>query len=721
MNKLSIQYEQDHYSAEANAAIERAFEFARQAHGDQKRVSGEPYMIHPIAVAETVAQWRLDHEAVMAALLHDVVEDTPVTLEELTAEFGQSVADMVDGVTKLRLSSSPRPAADSTRLQSSNENLRKLLLASTKDYRVMLIKLADRLHNLRTLGHLPPEKRALIARESLEVYAPLADRLGMGQLKGELEDLGFKYARPDEYANLEKLVRVTAKKAERYLAVLKRSITGQLTEAGVRVIEIEGRQKHYYSIYKKLVKVEGDIEKIYDLIAVRIIVPDVAACYQALGVLHQHYKPLIYRIKDYIAVPKPNGYQSLHTTVFGPDGNITEIQVRTPEMHAAAEYGLASHFYYDALKTTAAYAKRQGSRSVPTNLRWVNELTDLQKSTATGQEFVEGVRLELFADRIYVFSPKGDLYELPEGSTPVDFAFALHSDLGLKALGAKVNGRMVPLDTRLDNRDVVEIVTKREASPSRDWLNFVATTLAKSRIKAWFRAASRDTNIASGRAALEEELQQTWDIKRVEDMPKRVVADALDAMHLRNLDDLYAQIGDGSLTVTYAIRRLIPDAAKPADAPVVKRTEPTGRVLVEGEQLVYTLAPCCSPVFPQPLIGYVTRGRGVTVHTLGCKNVPADIDRYATCRWETEQTAAERLVCHIELHGVNRLGLLAEVTSLIAAQKINLAGISSRLSPDEGDQVVINFGVEVPDLFVLAEMIRKLERLPSVLDVHRVL
>jgi guanosine-3',5'-bis(diphosphate) 3'-pyrophosphohydrolase len=719
MNKLSIQYEHRNFTDEANAAIDRALEFARTAHGDQQRASGEPYLIHPIAVAETVAEWRLDHEAVMAALLHDVVEDTPVTLDELRDEFGSSVAEMVDGVTKLRLSSSPRPAADSTRLGVSNENLRKLLLATTKDYRVMLIKLADRLHNLRTLGYLPAEKRAQIARESLEIYAPLADRLGMGQLKGELEDLGFRYAQPEEAAELERIVKVTAKKAERYLAVLKREISNQLAEAGVRVLQIEGRQKHFYSIYKKLVKVEGDIEKIYDLIAVRIIVPDVAACYQALGILHQHYKPLIYRIKDYIAVPKPNGYQSLHTTVFGNDGNITEIQIRTPEMHQAAEYGLAAHFFYDAMKAGSAYAKRQGTSSLPSNLRWVAELADIQKAATSRQEFVEGVRLELFADRIFVFSPKGDLYELPEGSTPVDFAFAVHSDIGLKALGAKVSGKMVPLDTRLENRDVVEIVTKREPGPSRDWLNFVATTLAKSRIKAWFRAASREANIASGRAVLEAELLQTWDIKRVEDLPKRRVADVLDALHMRGIEDLYAAVGDGSMTLNQVIRRLVPDAAKPVDAPVVKRSDPTGRVLVEGENLIYSLAPCCNPVFPQPLIGYVTRGRGVTVHTLGCRNVPADVDRYATCRWEVSDDQAERLVCHVELQAVNRIGLLAEVTSEIAQQKINLAGMSSR-HPEEG-RVVINIGMEVPDLFVLASIIRKLERLPGISGVHRVL
>jgi guanosine-3',5'-bis(diphosphate) 3'-pyrophosphohydrolase len=700
MNKLSVQYEQQRYTKEQNKAIQDALKFAVQSHGEQKRASGELFVIHPIAVAGIVADWGLDHEAVMAALLHDVVEDTEVTLAELGERFGAKVAELVDGVTKLRLSTSPRPAADSARLEASNENLRKLLLATTKDYRVILIKLADRLHNMRTLGYLPPDKRLRIARECLEVYAPLADRLGMGQLKGELE----------------RLVNVTAKKAGRYLAVLKRVIKGHLNDGGVEVLDIEGRQKHYYSIYKKLAKVDGDIEKIYDLVAVRIIVPDVAACYQALGLLHQHYRPLIHRIKDYIAVPKPNGYQSLHTTVFAESGNITEIQIRTPEMHEAAEYGLAAHFYYDAQKSTKAYAER-ASQALPDNLKWVSQLSEIQRSMGSGPEFVEGVRLELFADHIFVFSPKGDLYELPDGATPVDFAFAVHSGIGLRTLGAKVNGRMVPLDTKLENRDVVEIVTRREEAPNRDWMGFVVTSHAKSRIRAWFRAASREANVASGRAALEAELQ-TWGVKKLDDLPKRAVPDVLDALHLRSVDDLYAQVGEGGLSVSQVIRRLIPDAARPANAPVIKRTEPTGRVMVEGEQLPYTLAACCNPVFPQPLLGYVTRGKGVTVHALGCRNVPTDVERYATCRWETTEDGPAKLVCHLEVRAANRIGLVSDVTGAIAAARLNISGITTETESDP--ETTVNFAIEVPDLFVLARLIRKLEQLPGVLQVHRV-
>jgi guanosine-3',5'-bis(diphosphate) 3'-pyrophosphohydrolase len=718
MNKFSVQYDLQRYTSEQNEAIHEALNYAVQAHSLQLRASGEPYIIHPTAVAEIVASWGLDHEAVMAALLHDVVEDTDTTIEELAERFGPKVAELVDGVTKLRLSASPRPAADSVRLEASNENLRKLLLATAKDYRVILIKLADRLHNMRTLQYLPAEKRVSIARESLEVYGRLADRLGMGQLKGELEDLGFQYSRPKEYADLVKLVKSSTTKSQRYLTQLKRSITKYLSKEGVKVIDIEGRQKHYYSIYKKLVKVEGDIDKIYDLMAVRVIVPDVVQCYQALGVLHQHYKPLIYRIKDYVAVPKTNGYQSLHTTVFADDGHITEIQIRTPQMHEAAEYGLAAHFFYDAQNSTKNYLNRTGSDVLPDNLKWVNQLAEIQRSAGSVPEFVEGVKLDLFANRIFAFSPMGDLYDLPEGSTPVDFAFAIHSNLGLRTLGAKVNGRMVPLDHKLENRDVVEILTRRESAPSRDWLGFVATNQAKGRIRSWFRAVSRENNIASGRVALETELK-TWDIKRIEDLPKRAIPDLVDTMHLRSEDDLLAQVGEGSLTVSQVIRRLIPDAAKPKGEATIKRIETTGKVTVEGDDLPHSMAPCCNPVFPQPLIGYVTRGKGVTVHALGCRNIPTDVERYATCRWETTDASFEQLVCRVEVKAVNHIGLVSDITSTVADAKLNIAGISTQEGAEPGETLVA-LGLEVADLFELANMIRKLERLPGILGVRRV-
>jgi guanosine-3',5'-bis(diphosphate) 3'-pyrophosphohydrolase len=691
---------------------------ASRAHAGQSRASGEPYITHPVAVAEIVAQWGLDEEAVVAALLHDVVEDTDTTLAKLELEFGPKVAELVDGLTKMRLSASPRPAADSVRLEASNENLRKLLLATGRDPRVILIKLADRLHNMRTLGYLEAEKRVMIARESLEIYAPLADRLGMGQLKAELEDLGFKFTSPAEFEELRKLVQTTIMKAGQHLSGARRAIYGHLRQAGVDVIKIEGRPKHLFSIRKKLVKTGGDIEKIYDLIAVRVIVPDVSACYQALGILHMHYRPLIYRIKDYIAVPKPNGYQSLHTTVFAEGGHITEIQIRTPEMHEAAERGLAAHFFYNTHKSTGAYAKGEGPGALPESQSWVNNLADLQKALSSGGDLAEGAKLELFGDRIFVFSPKGDLYDLPEGATPLDFAFIVHSSIGLRALGARVNGRMVPLDTKLGNRDVVEIITRKEPAPSRDWLGVVATHHAKSRIRAWFRAVGRDEKIVTGRAALEAELS-TWGVKRLDMMPKRAILEAAKGLGLRSADEMFAQVGEGSLALSTVIRKLIPDAAKPKGTAVVKRQEPTGRITVEGTTLPYSLAACCNPVFPQPLLGYVTRGKGVTVHALGCRNVPSDAERYTKCRWETQAGAPELIVCRVEVEATDRIGMISDIAAQVAKMRLNIGNFKSARTGVE-ERTIVSFDVEVADLFALARLMRRLERVPGVLAVNRV-
>ncbi len=715
MNNFSVRYDKDRFNQEQNAVIGDALAFAVAAHSGQLRASGEPYVTHPIAVAEIVADWGLDYEALAAALLHDVVEDTGATPQVLNGRFGQEVAGLVDGVTKLRLSTAPRLPEDSIRRAASTENLRKLLLATARDQRVILIKLADRLHNLRTLTHLPPDRRMRIARESLEVYAPLADRLGMGQLKVELDDLGFRYAKPDEFAALERQVKVRAEKAKRYLAVLKRAIREYLVAGGVEIIDISARPKHFYSIYKKLAKVDGDIEKIYDLMAVRVIVPDVSACYQTLGLLHQHYRPLIYRIKDYIAVPKPNGYQSLHTTVFAEDGHITEIQIRTPEMHMAAEYGVAAHFYYSEQKMGGGNLMGE---AVPENLAWVQRLQGLQQAAMSEQEFVEGAKLDLFTDRIFVFSPKGDLYDLPEGATPLDFAFGVHGDIGLRALGAKVNGKLVPLDSRLENRDVVEILTRREPAPSRDWLNLVVTSQAKSKIKAWFRAASREANVASGRTILETELR-AWGVRRLEELPKRYVADALDNLHIKNEEDLLAQIGEGALATAPVIRRLIPDAARPKGAVTVRRKEPTGRIMVAGEDLPYTLAPCCRPVFPQPLIGFVTRGKGVTVHALGCRNLPSDPERYAECHWETAAEPAEFVVCRIEIEALNRKGLVADVAGVVVKRQLALRDMTTVRDATDETHTRLSFAIEVPDLFMLARVMHDFERLSGVISVRR--
>ena len=705
------------FTPEEQFRILEALDFATAAHKGQKRKSGDPYISHPVAVTEIVIEWGLDEESVIAALLHDTIEDTNVTVEDIEHKFGTPVAELVQGLTKLAIIDSlPGPDANSVRLEASNENLRKLLMATSKDYRTLLIKLADRLHNLRTLEYMPEPARIRIAQESLNVYSPIADRLGMGQLKCEIEDLSFQFIDPMGFKDLKNVVSKTTKAVEKSLDELQKQICIDMKKDGLDIIKIEGRQKHLYSIHKKLIKVSGDISKIYDLIAIRIIVGDVPACYQTLGLLHQRYKPLIYRIKDYIAVPKPNGYRSLHTTVFAANGRIVEIQIRTPEMHSEAEYGLAAHFFYDQHKTSKGYQSGDHAEAVPDRMSWVKEVIQMGATAATGQDNPDINRIELFSDRIFVFSPKGDLYDLPEGATPLDFAFAVHSNVGLRTMGAKINGRMAPLDRPLDNRDVVEILTKREPGPNRDWLGVVHTSAARNRIKAWFRSMSREANIASGKSILDSELK-VWGIKRLEEIPERQIYNALDILSIKSLDDLLATVGEGTMTAAQAIRKLVPDAARPEKLKVIMRPAATGKVVFEGEILAYTLSVCCSPIYPQKLIGYVTRGSGVTVHRMGCSNMPTDTDRYIRSRWETKADDESKVLCHLRIDSVNRVGLLRDVAGVVSDQGFNMGNMRS--TDNEEDHSIINFDVEVPDLFSLPPLLSRLKRIPGILDaVH---
>lgn len=714
-NNLSVQLP-DGFGKAESGLVERALVLAAKAHEGQQRKSGEPYITHPVAVAQNLADWGLDADAIVAGLLHDTVEDTGVSLEEIRKGFGAIVADLVDGVTKLgQVDFVPHADGTTQRQAISAENLRKLLLAMSKDLRVIVIKLADRLHNMQTLRYLEPEKQRRIARETLEIYAPLADRLGMGELKCQLEDLAFRYTDPEEYEHIEHLMAGYMKEASRYLARIKRLLSEELTRGGVEVLSIEGRQKHLYSVFKKLKKSGGEIDKIYDLIAVRILVPEVSDCYQTLGLIHQQFKPLIYRIKDYIAVPKPNGYRSLHTTVFALDGRITEIQIRTPQMHEEAERGLAAHFYYDQSKAGKNYHAGKVTE-LPRELQWVNQLADVGAAAKNGQDFVDTLSVDLFQDRIFVFSPKGDLYDLPEDSTPVDFAFAIHSDIGLRAHGAKINGKMVPLDTKLENRDVVEILTRREPAPNRDWLGFVRTPTAKGKIRAWFRAAGRTDNIANGRALLEKELK-AWDLKHIEEVPKARLKEAIADLNYKDLDGLLAAIGEGSATVGQVTRRLFPpEASKPVGA-IVKRPIATGRVGVVGskEPLPYILAPCCSPSYPHAIVGYITRGSGVTVHRTQCRNLPDEVDRLVDCQWELD--GEERLRCRLHITAANRIGLLSDLTGTVSSLGINISGLSS--SGGEDGDTEVEMYLEVPELFALADVIKQIERLPGVKEARR--
>lgn len=717
MNNKLAQIYAPHISQEGHQLISAAYDFAVAAHQGQVRSSGDPFVSHPIAVAQILADWKLDATTLAAALLHDTVEDTTISLSELEKNFGAKVAELVDGVTKLRaIDAAP---TDSLRHEVSNENIRKLLLAMTKDIRVIIIKLADRLHNLQTLKYLPADRQRRIAEESLEIYAPLADRLGMGVVKSEIEDLSFRYYLPEAYREVASQVSHQIGKTQRYMAKLKRHIKDQLAEAGLNPISIEGRQKHLFSIYKKLKKVDGDFDKIYDLVAIRIIVEDIDGCYKALGVLHQNYKPLIYRIKDYIAVPKPNGYKSLHTTVFALEGRITEFQIRTPEMHEESERGLAAHFFYDTQKGSQGY--REGKvKALPGKFHWVTQLADLTSSSLSGQEFADTLRLDLFRDRIFVFSPQGDLYDLPEGSTPVDFAFAVHTSLGLHLQGAKVNGKLVPIDTKLENRDVVTILRRKSPAPNRDWLNFVLTPHARNKIRAWFRTIGREANITSGRDMLERELR-TYGYKSLEEVAKQNLEQALGQLHSDSIESLLAAIGEGSVSVAQVMRRLFPEkVTKNIKKNVVENTNKTkGALVILGAAgMPHTLAPCCNPVFPASIVGYVTRGRGITVHTRTCPNLPKEPDRMVVAYWEGREYAEDSETYHISVVAVNRLGLLRDVTSAIASMALDIESITSTNLSD-GQTSQIDIQVNAVGLPVLSQVIQKIERVPSVLSVQR--
>jgi guanosine-3',5'-bis(diphosphate) 3'-pyrophosphohydrolase len=709
MNKKVVQLMLERFTSAERAQIEAALAFATLAHEGQLRRSGEPYIIHPAAVARILIDLGMDVVTIQAALLHDTVEDTEVTLADIEAKFGAKVAELVDGVTKIgQVKHQPDASLpDTPRAVSSAENIRKLLLAMSKDIRVIIIK--------RTLQWLSAEKQQRIARESLDIYAPLADRLGIGGLKTEIEDLSFQYLMPLEYERVQQLVATKRAADKQYLVRLQELIREQLQLAGIATVAVEGRHKHAYSVYRKLMKADGDIEKIYDLLAIRIIVPTEGDCYQTLGILHQNFKPLIYRIKDYIAVPKPNGYRSLHTTVFALDGQITEIQIRTPEMHEEAERGLAAHFHYNEQKVSAQYQDGHVS-TVPSKLHWVNSLADISRTAATGTELVEDLEVDLFRDRIFLFTPKGDLYDMPEGATPLDFAFAVHTDIGLRTAGAKVNGRIVPLDSALANRDVVEVLTRKLPSPSRDWLTTVKTASARNKIRAWYRKQSRDENMASGRQLLEAELR-IWNVKKLEDIEPGRWAQLVDGLNLKDFDTLLAAIGEGMISVAQVSRRLFPPVAPvfPAYHRLVEAA--TSEVVIEGTaDLAYTLAVCCNPVYPKLIVGYVTRGSGVTVHVKDCPNIPDEPDRIVVTRWLAQLSDFE--ICDVRIVANNRIGLLRDITSTVSAQRLNIIGLDSR-GEDDRERSEVTLTVEVGDLHQLVRLMKAIKRLPDIISVER--
>ena len=699
--------------------VTKAYHAAEEAHKEQHRVSGEPYILHPLAVAQILADMKIDTTTITAALLHDVVEDTACTLEDLRQEFGREVAFLVDGVTKLsRLNYR-------TKEDQQLNSMRKMFLAMAKDVRVVVIKLADRLHNMRTLRYMRSDKQKRIAQETLEIFAPLAHRLGIFNIKWELEDLSFRYLEPDKYYDLVDQMKQKRHVREEIVNEAIDVLRKALDDAHIHC-EINGRPKHFYSIYKKMKKDNRDLSQVYDLFAIRVIVDDVKDCYGVLGIVHSLWKPLPYRFKDYIAIPKPNNYQSLHTTVIGTRGQPVEIQIRTWEMHHIAEYGVAAHWRYKEGNQTAnkdAFDEKMG---------WLRNLLEWQ-DTSNPQEFVNALKLDAFSDEVFVFSPRGDVIDLPQGAIPIDFAYRIHTDVGHRCVGAKINGKIVPLDYRLKNGDIVEIITSKTGKPSLDWLNIVGSSESRSKIRNWFKKENREENIEKGLEALEREckrLNHDWKTLNVGGRLGRVAKQ----MNAGSEDDLAAAVGYGGFAVNTVLIKLLElqkkDLQKQEEQNtslvMLEKLKPrkpvkhsgTG-ILVKGEPgLLVRLAKCCSPVPGDPIIGFITRGRGVSVHRADCPNVThgqSDVDRLIDVEWDYE--GDERFEVNMEIVAYDRTGIMAEIMAALAEMKISILSINAKTSDTKN--VVIHMGISIKDLAQFEFITTKIRRLKDVYAVER--
>jgi GTP pyrophosphokinase len=697
------------------ALVEAAINFAVRAHQGQFRASGAPFIEHPLQTALLLAELKLDGAALAAALLHDVVEDCDVPLETIEKEFGTEVARLVEGVTKLsRISWSTSNLTDRRLLEQQAQNLRKMFVAMAEDIRVVLIKLADRLHNMRTLDALPPDKARRIAQETMDIYAPLAGRLGIWQFKWELEDLAFRCLEPKRYREIARLIRARRAQRERYITQVIEILKRELERAGIKA-EVTGRPKHIYSIAQKIAKYaeQGkDFNEIYDLLAVRILVDTVQDCYSALGVVHSIWHPIPGHIDDYIANPKPSGYQSLHTTVVALDGRPLEVQIRTYEMHWVAEYGVAAHWKY-----------KEGRYQDPKfedKIAWLRQLLDWQRDMQGALEFVESVKSDIFRDQVYVFTPKGELKELPAGSTPIDFAYRIHTELGHRCIGAKVNGRLVPLDYQLQNGDVVEIIaSKQSKGPSRDWLNpnlgYVRTSNAREKIRQWFRKQERASNIERGRELVEKELRRLGIQLALEDLAK--------LFNYEKVDDFLVAVGCGDIH-PHQIGTKVAEPA-PAGSPLlterpshVDGSTPYSVVDVMGiGDLLTNLAKCCNPIPGDPIIGYITRGKGVTVHRRNCPNILNEDEKDRLIQVSWGRSPRQVYPASIRLEAWDRVGLLRDVSAVVSEEKVNITYVSTRVRPDRS--AVINLTVETTGLDQLSRVLAKLEGIRGVISVSR--
>ena len=700
--------------------IMKAFTLADKAHEGQFRASGEPYIMHPLAVAEILAHLQIDHITLIAALLHDVVEDTEYTKEDIEKLFGAEVAFLVDGVTKLN------QFQYETKEDRQMENYRKMILAMAKDVRVVVIKLGDRLHNMRTLKHMRSDKQKRIAKETLEIFAPLAHRLGIFNVKWELEDLSFRYLEPDKYYDLVDQMKQKRQAREDIVNDTMEQLTKALGDAGIKA-DIKGRPKHFYSIYKKMKKDNRDLSQIYDLLAVRVIVDTVPDCYAVLGIAHSIWKPLPYRFKDYISMPKSNMYQSLHTTVIGTMGQPVEIQIRTWEMHRVSEYGVAAHWRYKE-------GNKGADKEFDQKVAWLRQVLEWQ-DTSNPKELVNALKLDVFSGEVFVFTPKGDVVKLPIGSVPLDFAYRVHTDVGHRCVGAKVNGKIVPLDYTLQNGDIVDIITSKTGKPSLDWLNIVGSSESKNKIRNWFKRENKEENIEKGLEALEREakrLNYSWKELCCDNRIQQVVKQ----LKSNTENELYAACGYGGIPVSTVLLRLVElykkskeheDARKTTEQIIeklkvqgAKKAKNGTGVLVKGEPgVMVRMAKCCNPVPGDDIIGYITRGRGVSVHRSDCTSLghtPEDLERMIEVSWD--EASSESFHVGIDIQAYDRSGILMEVMAVLSELKITITNMNAKVL-ENTKNVIINIVVEIRDISQLDFVMTKLRRIREVYTVQR--
>ncbi len=726
---LLIEKIRKYHPSDDTTMISKAYEVARNAHAGQLRKSGEPYIIHPLCVAIILADLELDKESIIAAILHDVVEDTVMTNEEITAEFGEEVANLVDGVTKLtRLSWS----ADKVEIQA--ENLRKMYLAMAKDIRVILIKLADRLHNMRTLQYMRPEKQKEIAKETMEIYAPIAQRLGISKIKIELDDLSLKYLKPDVYYDLKQNIALRKTAREAFVQQIVDEVSSHISEAGIKA-EVSGRVKHFFSIYKKMVNQDKTLDQIYDLFAIRIIVDTVKDCYAALGVIHEMYKPIPGRFKDYIAMPKPNMYQSLHTTLIGSNGQPFEVQIRTYDMHRTAEYGIAAHWKYKEGANGQKVPESEAEK-----MSWLRQILEWQRDM-DNKEFMNSLKndLDLFSDSVYCFTPTGDVKNLPRGSTPVDFAYSIHSAVGNKMVGARVNGKLVPIDYVIQNGDRVEIITSQNSKgPSRDWLMTVKSSQARNKINQWFKSQSKEDNILKGKELIDKYCKTKGivfsDLSKPEFMDK-----VLRKYGFRDWDAVLAAIGHGGMKEGQVINKLLEEYEKKhkkeiTDEAVLEAAsdgkekvtvqKSNGGIVVKGiHDLAVRFSKCCSPVPGDEIVGFVTRGRGISIHRTDCVNVmnlpEIERARLIDAEWQVPENkvADEKYSTEIKIYANNRIGIFVDISKIFTERQIDITSMNVRTSKQGLATITMTF--DIRDKEELGRLVEKLRQVESVLDIER--